>query len=184
MGKVVSWWLWCNKVWVPHGLLQKGSSFLFILHKSQHDIKMSQCSPKTNSCSHCTPGPHPQKHNLRFTQRRSSAALSYRNGHVSYYLSSCRWPRAASSRLISWMAGSWSCWFRYIFAVFLFPEIGFNKTNGLYLSNLIFLYPAKAVVTWPVRLGRLSFYPEGERVLWSVFHRWQVRIFKTTVSVM
>lgn len=114
MGKVVSWWLWCDNVWVPHGLLLKGSSFLFILHKSQRDIKMSQCSAKTNSCSHCTPGQHPQMHILQFTQRRSSAALSYRNCHVSwYYLSSCRWPRAASSRLISWMAGSWSCWFRY-----------------------------------------------------------------------
>lgn len=174
MGKVVSWWLWCDNLWVPHGLWLKGSSFLFILHKSQRDIKMSQCSAKTNSCSHRTPGQHPQKHILQFTQRRSSAALSYRNCHVSwYYLSSCRWPRAASSRLISWMAGSWSCWFRYwvAFAGFLFPEIGFNQKKGFHLSNLIFLYPAKAVVTWPVGFGGLSFYPEGERILWSVFHR-------------
>lgn len=34
-----------------------------------------------------------------------------------------------------------------IIAGLLFPEIGFNKKNGFHLSNLIFLYPAKAVVT-------------------------------------
>lgn len=108
--------------WSPNafGVLKCGShmcrdsSYLFILHKGQRDIRMSHCSVKTNSCSQCSPGPDLQRHIFQFTHRWSFAALSP-NCHVSrYYLSPCRWLRVVRFRLISWMAGSWSCWFRYL----------------------------------------------------------------------
>lgn len=69
---------------------------------------------KTNSCSHWTPRSNLLLHIFQFTHRWTSAVLSYWNCHVPWwYFSSCRWLRVVSSRLISWMAGSWSCWFRY-----------------------------------------------------------------------